>query len=207
MTRAAALLGLLLVVGCDEAAPERRAQGISPVEARSRSAQAPAPPPPATAPRSQLPSPFRAPELAGASTQTPGGSWPGSLAGPGSGADASALGTASVASAEGAGAQDAGRPRDLAGELRALLEPVPSCLDAAAVAAAGGRVTVTVVVHLVSSGRVSRATATAPGQPSSALHCLEQRVARSALRGPIPEAPREVSVTIPIEGVTQPASH
>jgi len=177
----------------DDALP-RRPQGLLPGEEVPRgpttlppNAQPPKgqPPPP---PRSSLPSPFlaRAPD-------------PGALRRPDAGGAA--------ASAEATPAADAGaKPeRDLAAELAGLVGAPAQCVDLATVARGGGRLTITLSATVVPSGRITRASASAPGQPTQAVRCLEQRLAAASFRGPVEGAPRSVTTTVPIEVVSQAA--
>ena len=181
-------LGCLLASCGETPKPDRRARGILPEEATSRAtpaqlaaAEAPATEAPATPPPSSLPSPFvrSAPN-------------PGALSTPDAGTSGEAAGAAA----------DAGPPRDLGSELRGLLGQPASCLDLAAVEASGGKLTVDATAQVVSSGRITRATVTAPGQPSTALRCLEQRITAGSLRGPVPGAPLAVRTSVPIEVIS-----
>jgi len=95
--------------------------------------------------------------------------------------------------------EDAARPRDLGAELSALLDPHGACLDLPAIARSSGRITLSAQVMLLPGGGIMRATVSAPGQPSEARACLEQRLLAAQLPGPIPNAPRSVSATLTIE--------
>jgi len=192
---AIALAGTLASACGDKAEIERRPQGLLPGEETPRGptrmpATAATPAPTAAPPRSSLPSPFldRAPD-------------PGAL----TRGDAQ-VGT-EPAAAEGA-APDAGKApeRDLASELLALMGHPARCVDLGAVARGGGRLSVTMTVHVVPSGRITRATAMAPGQPPEVLKCLEERVVAATFRGPVEGAPRVVTTTLPIEVVAQPTA-
>ncbi|MET0341833.1 MAG: hypothetical protein ABW252_12585 [Polyangiales bacterium] len=187
-TRGASLLAVTatFLVACGETpAPTRRPQGLltgeevakGPVNLPKQE-PVPAPPPP-----SSLPSPFvkAAPN-------------PGALSNP----DAGGAGEP-TAGAESA--QDAAPPRDLARELTALLGQPGTCLDLAVVEKSGGRATVTATASVVPSGRITRASIEVPGQPSSAVKCLEQRLTSGSLKGPIPGAPLQVRASVPIEVV------
>jgi hypothetical protein len=92
-------------------------------------------------------------------------------------------------------AADAGGPaRDLGAELSAALGPAESCVDGAQAAALpGGRLTISVSAYVLPSGRVSRATVTAPGQPQTARDCMQKQVLALSLRQPIPDAPTQVN--------------
>lgn len=194
---ALALSALSLAEGCGKTDPPRRPQGLLPGE---EGARAPVSSPPETTqplaapPRpttSQLPSPFaqRAPD-------------PGALMR----ADAGATDAPAAEEPSAASASDAGPPpRDLSAELSTMLgAPVP-CVDYAAVASGGGRLTIGLSAYVVPSGRITRATVRAPGQPSEAVRCLEKRLSSASFRGPVEGAPREVSATVPLEVVSQPA--
>jgi hypothetical protein len=101
-------------------------------------------------------------------------------------------------------AVDAGKPRDLSSELLERLGSPTSCLDLQQAVAGGGRLTVVVVAEVMPSGRITRAQATAPNQPASALRCLENRATSAGLKGPVPGAPLSVTATMPIEVASQP---
>lgn len=98
-------------------------------------------------------------------------------------------------------AADAGAPaRDLGAELSAALAPVTNCVDAAQAAAQpDGRLTISVSAYVQASGRVSRATVTAPGQPQSALDCVQKQVLALSLRSPIPDAPTQVTASTQLQ--------
>lgn len=191
------VLSALLLPGCSEQpVVQTRPRGLLPGEETSHARLepprkpapvAPAPPPP---PRSQLASPFAK------------AADPGALASP------QALGAAAASADAGSTAVPATDaptpPRDLPSELIALLGQPASCLDLAAIAAAGGRTTISITAQVMPSGRVTRASASAPNQLGDALRCLEDRATAKSFRGPVPGAPREVTATIPIEVVAQP---
>ena len=93
-----------------------------------------------------------------------------------------------------------GPPRDLSAELSAALAPATNCIDVAQAAAQPeGRLTISVSAYLQGSGRVSRATVTAPGQPPAALACMQKLVLGLSLRAPIPAAPVQVSATTQLQ--------
>jgi len=193
---AALLTSACCGLGCsDSPAPQLRQRGLAAGEEVPRGPTSlpkpAAPPPPMAAPRSSLESPFaaRAPD-------------PGALAR-----------SAPTEEAEDAGAPlaqiptgpaDTGVRRDLPAELIALMGQPGSCLELANVTSAGGRLTITLTAYAVPSGRITRATADAPGQPATALRCLEQRAVAGSLRGPVPGAPLQITATIPIEVFSQP---
>lgn len=182
-------LGVLSLAACDETRVQSRKLGLLPGEeqanARAPKTEAPAskPEPPPFRP---LPSNLRA------------GPDPGALSKP---ADAPPGGDTGAPAAEAAPPEPP--PRDLSGELASAFGQPLSCLDAAAVASGGGRLTVTITAYLMPSGRITRASASAPGQPSEAITCLEKRASALSLRGPIDDAPRQVSAALPVEVVTR----
>lgn len=184
-----------LWASCDKTVQQPRQQGLAPGEERplgSITAPVVTPPPPRPAPRppSSLESPFaqRAPD-------------PGALARP---LPAPVEEDAGAVVPTGPQPHDTVAQRDLPAELTALMGRAGECLELATVASSGGRVTIVVTAHAVPSGRITRATADAPGQPASALRCLEQRATAGSLRSPVPGAPLEVTATIPIEVISQP---
>jgi hypothetical protein len=195
MLAAALLASAGLLLGCSEPeAPLLRQRGLAPGEEVPRGPTPPppsAPPPAPPPPRSSLESPFaaRAPD-------------PGALVRREPARDEDA--GMPAAPQRASGPADTGAQRDLPAELTALLGQPASCLELASVASAGGRVTISLVAYAVPSGRITRATATAPGQPATALRCLEQRAMAVSLRGPVPGAPLQVTATIPIEVISQP---
>jgi hypothetical protein len=179
-----------LALACSDSTPAAtRQRGIDPgsdVPAGGQAkppAPAPAPPPPA--PPSSLGSPFakldpgaltRREEDAGGPARADAGSEP----------------------------VDAAPPRDLASELASALGRPADCLDLQQVVNSGGRTTVVVIAQVMPSGRITRVEASAPGQPASALRCLQDRASAASLRGPVPGAPLGVTATVPIEVVSQP---
>ena len=170
----------------------RRPRGLSPAEApqgaplpSEESAPAAAP---TTAPNS-LPSPFMNP--------APN---PGALRGDAAGAEPGA----GSAAAGGPAATDAAAERDLARELAILIGQPISCVDLGAVVAGGGRVDISVSAQVVPSGRITRAEASAKGQPDRALRCVEQLATSRSLRGPVPGAPRQVATTVSMQVVATP---
>ncbi|HEX5656621.1 MAG TPA: hypothetical protein VFX59_05470 [Polyangiales bacterium] len=99
---------------------------------------------------------------------------------------------------------DASKPRDLSAELLERLGSPTSCLDLQQAVASGGRLNIVVVAEVMPSGRITRVQASAPGQPASALRCLENRASSAGLKGPVPGAPVSVTTTLPIEVASQP---
>jgi hypothetical protein len=188
-------VALLAAAGCSEKTVEQpRQQGLLPGEGRPLGPvvikpEPAAPPPPPRAP-SSLPSPF-------ASAKPD----PGAL---------QRTDPPPIREEPGAAVPTAAEPhdkvaqRDLPAELTALLGQPASCLELASVAAAGGRLSIVVTAYAVPSGRITRASVDAPGQPASALRCLEGRVTSGSLRSPVPGAPLQVKATIPIEVISQP---
>ena len=189
---------LALLPGCSEQpVVQPRSQGLLPGEEAARTPKpvvlphAPVPPP--RQPVSSLASPFAK------------ANDPGSLSKPQAAPSAQSA-DASAQAAGGSALAEATKPRDLPAELTALLGQPASCLDLDAVAAAGGRTTLAITVQVMPSGRVTRASASAPNQGGDALHCLENRAGAVSFRAPVPGAPTEVTATIPIEVVAQPAA-
>jgi hypothetical protein len=97
--------------------------------------------------------------------------------------------------------EDAGAPaRDLDAELSNALSTVSNCVDVVQAAARpDGRLTISVNAYVQGSGRVSRATVTAPGQPASALSCIEKLVLAVTLQAPVPSAPVQVKGTTQLQ--------
>jgi hypothetical protein len=186
-----AALGLLCCIACDDAqAPARRQRGLARGEEVPKGPIVTPPPTPTPAPaparpRSSLPSPFAK------------ANDPGALKKP---AAPTAPAAPDVSAAPPvAAAAPAAPARDLSAELTSVLGQPLTCLDVEAVVRAGGRVNVSVTAHVVPSGRITRATVEAPGQPASALRCFEQRATSGALTGPIVGAPTQVTATLPVE--------
>jgi hypothetical protein len=96
---------------------------------------------------------------------------------------------------------DAGAPqRDLDAELSNALSNVSNCVDVVQAAARPeGRLTISVNAYVQGSGRVSRATVTAPGQPASALSCIEKLVLAATLQPPVPNAPVQVKASAQLQ--------
>jgi pyruvate/2-oxoglutarate dehydrogenase complex dihydrolipoamide acyltransferase (E2) component len=182
-----ALLGTALVAACGSkaAAPNppglRDGNGQPIVSAPAAQPAAPAPPPAAPAPVAVDPFPAPAPEPAAAPAEDPIAELIGGLA------------------VSDAGADNGARPRDLAAEVSAQLDPRGACLDLARIAQGDGRITLSASVTLLPSGRISRATVSAPGQPNEARTCLEQRLLSAQLGGNVPGAPRTVSASFTLE--------
>ena len=163
-----------------EEAP-RRQQGLAPSEVPPPApprATTPAPTPSAPPP-SSLPSPF--------AQAAPN---PGALA---------RTEDASPADAAAAAARDAEPERDLGQELAAVLGQPIRCLDVPAVVAGGGKLTITATAQVMPSGRITRASASAPGQPAEALRCIEGIVTAGRLQGSVPGAPRQVAASVTIQ--------
>jgi len=182
-----ALCALLAVAACSEREQPSRPRGLTASEAPRAPASAPSPAPGPVvsppAPRS-LPSPF--------ATGAPD---PGALANRES--EPAALPEA------GSGEPEATK-RNLAVELAQLVGQPLSCVDFAAIVAGGGKVNITVGAQVVPSGRITRAEATAPGQPEKALRCIEQLVTAGSLQGPVPGAPRKVTTSVVLQVVENP---
>jgi hypothetical protein len=91
-------------------------------------------------------------------------------------------------------------PRDLAPDLERLLrEAADGCVDMPKAAAQpGGRLTLSVSAYVLATGSFSSAQVTAPGQPESALRCLQQAVLRANV-GDVRDAPRRVQGAAQLE--------
>lgn len=181
------LLWAVLILGCSDSKPVARPRGLQTgEETRAPVIAAPVVTPPPPPPPSSLASPFE-------KTLDPGALQAQPVAVQDAGQPAQA--TAVV---------DAGKPRDLSAELLERIGSPMACLDLPQAVASGGRLNIVVVAEVMPSGRITRAQANAPGQPASALHCLESRVTSSGLKGPVPGAPLSVTATLPIEVASQP---
>lgn len=89
--------------------------------------------------------------------------------------------------------------RDLGAELSEIVRR-SGCLDLEKAAQQpGGRLHISVSAYVMGSGRITRATVNAPGQPAAALRCAEQQVVAAGLTGPVPNAPANVSGSTTIE--------
>jgi hypothetical protein len=183
-----ALALALSLAACSSREQPSRPRGLTPEEVPAPSATPPTSPPPERVqpPPSALPSPFaqRAPD-------------PGALMNR----------DATVGSASGEvtdAAVDAGPPRDLGAELAARIGQPVQCVDMAAIVAGGGKLSITARAQVMPSGRITRATVTAPGQPAQATTCIERLVTAASLASPVPDAPREVSTTVVMQVVATP---
>lgn len=101
----------------------------------------------------------------------------------------------------GGGVQPAGTGnRDLSAELSAKLNQMTDCVDPAQAATqSNGRLVVTVSAYVLGSGSISRATIDAPGQPATALACLQRRVLATKLAEPVAGAPINVKGSAEVE--------
>lgn len=90
--------------------------------------------------------------------------------------------------------------RDLAPDLaRILREAADRCVDMPKAAAQpGGKLTLSVSAYVLGTGSFSSAEVRAPGQPESALRCLQQAVLRANV-GEVRDAPRKVSGSAELE--------
>jgi hypothetical protein len=80
--------------------------------------------------------------------------------------------------------------RDLASELSQALAGATGCADVVQVAAQpGGKLTISVTATVLATGTLSRVEARAPGQPASAVRCVEQLAAGIKLAPDVPNAP------------------
>ena len=92
-----------------------------------------------------------------------------------------------------------GEERDLGRELSDMLG-AQGCYDLAAAAKQpGGRLTISGSAYVTVTGRITRATVSAPGQPSTALRCAESRLVSQGLKGPIPGGAQSVSGSATLE--------
>jgi hypothetical protein len=176
---------LIMLVGCSDSQPAAQPRGIAQGEETKAPVVAPPPPPPPPSRPSSLSSPFE-------KTLDPGAlqAAPPPVQDAGQPAQAQPV--------------DAGKPRDLSAELSERLGSPSSCLDLQQVVTAGGRLNIVIVAEVMPSGRITRAQATAPNQPASALRCLENKATSAGLKGPVPGAPISVTTTLPIEVASQP---
>lgn len=96
-----------------------------------------------------------------------------------------------------AGAEpDATQARDLDAELSTAMARVTSCVDLPAAAAQrDGRLVVSASAVVLATGRISRVNVAAPGQPPSALSCLQREVLSLRLPDGVPGAPLTVRGT------------
>ncbi len=86
--------------------------------------------------------------------------------------------------------------RDLGGELRTALGQPTDCLDLQKVVDDGGKILVRVAAYVGPSGRITRATVTAPGQALQALSCIERRTVAIKMKDPVEDAPRLVETEL-----------
>ncbi|MET0285714.1 MAG: hypothetical protein ABW352_14640 [Polyangiales bacterium] len=182
------LCAALALYGCSDSQPAARPRGLLVGEETRAPVITPPvlPPPPAAPPPSSLGSPF-------------GRQDPAALQAP-----PAVQEVEQPAQAAPPPVVDAGRPRDLSAELAERLGSPTSCLDLEKAVSAGGRLNIVVVAEVMPSGRITRAQASAPDQPASALRCLETKATSAGLRGPVPGAPLSVTATLPIEVASQP---
>ncbi len=183
------LLHALPACGSDDEAP--RTPGLSAED----QAKLPAPP----APAATEPAPAR---------QTPTfNDFPSAVepsAPPGQGGQPATLGTdrqnpSAPSAVAPAPAELVKNKRDLSAELRSLLGQPTDCLDLQKVVDDGGKITVRVSVYVGPSGRITRATINAPGQPGQALSCIERRAVALKMQEPIDDAPRLVEAELSFE--------
>jgi hypothetical protein len=91
------------------------------------------------------------------------------------------------------------KKRDLSAELRDALGRPTSCLDLAKAAEAGGKLSIRVSAYVAPSGRITRASVSAQGQPDESLRCIEKQALAVRMQEPIEDAPRRVDATIEFE--------
>jgi len=89
--------------------------------------------------------------------------------------------------------------RKLDEELKAALGQPTDCLDLQKIVDGGGKLVVRVGAYVGPSGRITRASVSAPGQPSSTLACIERRAVAIKMRDPIEDAPRLVQTELSFE--------
>jgi len=95
-----------------------------------------------------------------------------------------------------ASAQDTAVARDLGAELSSLLPAVTRCVELALAATQrDGLLVISVSAVVLGTGRISRATVTAPSQPASAIACMQQSVLGLRLPEGVPNAPLTVQGT------------
>lgn len=125
--------------------------------------------------------------------EQPGPPDPGSLMAPGApqGSTGAAGGTT--------GGEAEKEKRDLSAELKAALGEPIDCLDLSKLPPTGGKISVQVGAYVGPSGRISRASVSASGQPSSTLACVEKRALAIKMQDPIDNAPLLVNASIEFE--------
>lgn len=178
-------LACFSLAACGKSETPSRPRGLTPTETPAPApapSQPPAPPPP---PPNTLSSPF--------SANAPD---PGALSVPADAAPSAPPAEAAV--------EDAGPQRDLAQELATLIGQPLSCINFPAAVTGGGKLVIAVDAQVVPSGRITRASVSAPGQPPEALQCIERIVTLAGLRGPVPGAPRRVSTSVTLQVVANP---
>lgn len=89
--------------------------------------------------------------------------------------------------------------RKLDEELKAALGQPTDCLDLQKVVDGGGKLKVRVGAYVGPSGRITRASVSAPGQPSSTVSCIERRAVTIKMNDPIEDAPRLVETELSFE--------
>jgi hypothetical protein len=93
--------------------------------------------------------------------------------------------------------------RDLTKEVADLLQSPASCIDLAKVAESGGKLSIGITAAVMPSGHFSRVSISAPGQTPEAIKCLQARVSNAAIGADVPDAPRTIQATVPVEVVSQ----
>lgn len=88
------------------------------------------------------------------------------------------------------------RPRNLSDELRDAIGDISGCLDVETAARIGSSLSVAVRATALPSGRLQRATVTAPSLPASAVSCIRDLAEAASLPTPVDGAPRTVSTTL-----------
>lgn len=185
-----ALCSSLGSIGCESKPEGRSYPGLSPEE----SAALPrAPLRPAPSEDTQPTDNALDPENDPLAPAQPGPPDPGSLMAPGgpSGSTGAAGGST--------GGDSEKEKRDLSAELKAALGEPIDCLDLSKLPPTGGTITLQVGAYVGPSGRISRASVSAAGQPSSTVACVEKRTLAIKMRDPIDDAPLLVNTTIEFE--------
>jgi hypothetical protein len=127
----------------------------------------------------------------GPSLPSPFAAGPGDLAAP--------PGSQNAPEAGDAGTQ--GNQRDIGAEVAQLVRQ-QGCLDLAAAATQpGGRTSIRAAAYVMATGRMTRVSVSASGQPASAIACAESRLLNATLAAPVPGAPGQFSGETIIEVV------
>ncbi len=186
LCRVLVMVGLASSFGCESAPETRSYPGLSSEEVARLPQPAVRPPTDDTRPAAEEPpspqnDPFATPE--------PAVPDPGSLMAPSApGATAQAAGAT--------GGEPEKKKRDLSAELKAALGEPIDCLDLSQLPPTGGKITIQVGAYVGPSGRISRASVSASGQPPSTLACVEKRALAIKMQDPIDDAPVLVNARV-----------